>query len=93
MYDCEDVFDTAYVPVGTNQQALFQEKQKFVYSIFEDKVLTNTGKKLVRKFEETFDAQSIYKGLLYHSKDSAQATIDIAKLLTYITTVKLHKIS
>ena len=92
-HDCEEVFDTNYVPVGNDQEAAFQEKQKFIYSVFEDKVLTNTGKTLVRKFEETYDAQSIYKGLLHHSKESTQATIDIAELLTYITTVKLHKIS
>ena len=73
---------------------LYSRKNKNLYApFFEDKVLTNTGKTLVRKFEETFDAQSMYKRLLHHSKASTQATIDIAELLTYNTTVKLHKIS
>ena len=70
---------------------LYFKKKIHIYFFFEDK--TNIGKTLVRKFEETYDAQSIYKGLLHHSKESTQATLDIAELLTYITTVKLHKIS
>ena len=68
---------------------LYFKKKIHIYFFFEDK--TNIGKTLVRKFEETYDAQSISKGLLHHSK--AQATIDIAELLTYVTTVKLYKIS
>ena len=92
-HNFEEVFDISYVPVGEEEIETFQEKQKFIYSVFEDKVLTNTGVTLVRKYEKTYDAQSIYKGLLRHSQESTQATIDTAELLTYITTVKLHKIS
>ena len=72
---------------------MFQEKQKFIYSVFKDKVLTNTGLTLVRKYKKKFDTLSIYKGLLQHSKESTQETIDTAELLTYIAFVKLHKIT
>ena len=92
-HDCEEIFDPTYKPNGDDEEETFIEKQKFIYSVFEDKVLTNTGQALVRKFEKTFDAQSVYKGLLQYSRESTQATIDIAELLTYITSVKLHKIS
>ena len=92
-HDCDHVFDINFVPIGEEQQELFDEKQKFIYSVFEEKVLTNTGKALVRKYERSFDAQKIYKGLLAYSKESTQATIDTAELLQYISTVKLHKVA
>ena len=92
-HGCEIILDPSYVPGNEGEIELFKEKQKFMYSVFEDKVLTNTGLTLVRKYEENFDAQNIYRGLLKHSKESTQANIDTAELLTYITSVKLHKIT
>ena len=52
-----------YVPVGSDEGETFIEKKKFIYSVFEDKVFTNTGQTLVKKFEDSYEAQSIYKGL------------------------------
>ena len=56
-HDCEEIFDPTYKPNGDDEEETFTEKQKFIYSVFEDKVLTNTGQALVCKFEKTFDAQ------------------------------------
>ena len=61
MHDCEHVIDIVIVPNGDEQQELFDEKQKFIYTVFEEKVLTNIGKALVRKYERSYDAQKIYK--------------------------------
>ena len=47
MHDCEHVIDIVIVPNGDEQQELFDEKQKFIYTVFEEKVLTNIGKALV----------------------------------------------
>ena len=91
-HSCEDIFDPTYTSNGADKKVTFIEKFKFIYSVYEDKVLTNTGQALVCKFEKTFDAQSVYKGLLKYSRESTQTTIDIAELLIYITSVTLHNI-
>ena len=41
-HDCEEIFDPTYTPNGADEEDNFIEKQKFIYSVFEDKVLTNT---------------------------------------------------
>jgi hypothetical protein len=42
---------------------LFTEKQTFVYAILESKVLTDKGIAIVIEYEDTFDAQALYKKL------------------------------
>ena len=49
------------------------------------------GKYYVRKHETDYDAQAVFKGISIHAKDSTQASIDTADLLSYITTIKLHE--
>ena len=68
------------------------EKQNFIYSVFEDKIQTSMGRHLVRKYERTYDAQSVYVELVLYSKESTQASIEAANILSYLSTVKLHKI-
>ena len=51
------------------------------------------GRYLVRKYKRTYDAQSIYTELLKYSKKSTQANIEASNILSYIITVKLHKIA
>ena len=89
-HSCEEVFDPSYVPTSLDDKELFIEKQKFVYSVFEDKLQTDVGKALVRDHEHDSDAQTIFAALIDHAKVSTQATIDTAQLLKYITTVQLH---
>ena len=64
-----------------------------MYSVFEEKIQTNMGRYLVRKYEWTYDAQSIYAELLEFVKKSTQANIEASNFLSYITTVKLQKIA
>ena len=92
-HDCEDVFNETYLPTDDEQKDLFLEKQIFIYSVFEEKIQTNMGRYLVRKYERTYDAQSIYVELCEYSKTSTQANIQASNILSYITTVKLHKIA
>ena len=92
-HHCEDVFNKAYLPSDSDQKDLFLEKQIFMYSMFEEKIQTNMGRYLVRKYECTYDAQSIYSELLKYAKKSTQANIEASNILSFITTVKLHKIA
>ena len=64
-----------------------------MYSVFEDKIKTNMGRHLVRKYEKTYDAQRVYMELRNHAKQSTHASLEASNILGYITTVKLHKIA
>ena len=88
---CEQVFDPDYKPTTTEDKDLFDEKQKFIYSVFDDCLKTDVGKSLVRTYEATYNAQAIYKELKAHATESTQATLDTDELLTYITSTKLSK--
>ena len=37
-HGCEDVFDPTYTPATATDRAIFDEKLKFIYSVFEDKL-------------------------------------------------------
>ena len=87
---CEEVFDPNYRPTTADELAVFTEKQKFIYSVFEEKLKTDMGKYFVRIHESDFDAQSIFEQLQIHARASTQASLDNADLLSYITTTKLH---
>ena len=62
----EDVFDPMYTPETTEDLDLFIEKQKFIYSVFNDCLQTDTGKSLVCLHERDYNAQAIYEKLLAH---------------------------
>ena len=93
IHDCQKVFIETYIPQNKDKKELFLEKQKFIYSVFEDNIQTNMGKYLVRKIESMFDTLSIYAELNKYAKESTQASIESANILGYIMTVKLHDIA
>jgi Reverse transcriptase (RNA-dependent DNA polymerase) len=87
--DLSEVLDPTYKPKSSSEEELFNEKQKFVYAILESKVLTDRGKAIVRDFEDTFDAQAVYKKLTEHHLKSTKAMIESSTILSYITSVRL----
>ena len=62
--DLFEVLDPTFVPIGPEGQALFKEKQKYMYAVFERTLLSDKGKALVRERVDDFDAQRLYKELL-----------------------------
>ena len=60
-----------------------------MYSVFCHTLLTNIGLKLVRDYEESSDAQSIFREFVAHYTTSVKADLDQAQLMEYITTVRL----
>ena len=85
MHDVSDVFNTSYVPPDTLSKELFEQKQAFVYAICNKVILTDIGKTIVRKYENDFDAQSVYKELVeYATKSTAAADIVIDNLAKQI---------
>ena len=87
--DLSEVLDPAYKPKTPSEEELFIEKQKFVYAILESKVHTDRGKAIVREYEDTFDAQAVYKKLTDHHLKSTKAMIESSTILSYITSVRL----
>ena len=87
--DIAEVLDPNYVPTTIYEILLFEQKQKFKYAVFENTLLTDKGKALVRLHQHTHDAQSIYKELLAYAQQSTKASMNASNLLSYISTTRL----
>ena len=87
--DVSEVLDSKCQPTTNSDKLLFDEKQKYMYAVFEKTLLTDKGKSLVRLHQRKYDAQTIFKELSDYALTSTKASMDASTLLTYITTVKL----
>ena len=87
--DVEEVLNPLYTPTSVEEQELFAQKQCFLYAVLDAKVLTDNGKSIIRKYEDTGDAQKAYNDLKKHHLASTGARIDSSKILTYITSARL----
>ena len=85
----EDILDPTFVPIGPNAKDLFNEQQKFMYSVFLTTLLTDTGKDLVRQHEPNHDAQKIYHELCDAYTKSTKASNAASKLLSHCSTAQL----
>ncbi|CAJ1955415.1 unnamed protein product [Cylindrotheca closterium] len=86
-----NVLDHCYVPKSVDERDLVQKQQVFMYTIFLHKLQTNTGKFLVQKYQETFNAQQIWAELSDHCTTSAVAETQASDLMTWLTTKRLIK--
>lgn len=91
--DVADVLNESYVPVGTEEADLFEEKQKYMHSMFDTVLLTDKGKAIVREHEDDFDAQTVYKKLKEYCIKSTKASLEASKLLSYVTSVRIDSSS
>ena len=87
--DIDELLDHEYKPMTQEQLELFIEKQKYLYAILENKVMTDRGKAIVREHETDFDAQKAYQKLKEHHLRSTKAMIESSTILSYITSVRL----
>jgi hypothetical protein len=87
--DVSDVLDESYLPLTSDDLALFTEKQKYLYAVLEAKVLTDRGKAIIREHEADFNAQLVYKKLKDHHLKSTKAMIESSSILSYITSSRL----
>jgi len=87
----QDVFkilDPSYAPNQT-EEPLFKAKQKYLYAVFERVLQTDKGKVLVCAYEETADAQQIFKDLCEDALRSMHSSIDSSRILSYVTSIKI----
>lgn len=85
------ILDPGYKPTKPDDKLLFNEKQKYIYAVFEQKLLTDKGKALVHIYEASSDAQSIYSKLVKHCTKSIKASLDLTMIMEYIMTSRLGK--
>jgi hypothetical protein len=85
----DQVLDSDYRPVLVDEVSLFEEKQKYMYAVFERTMQTDKGKAIVRSHEATFDAQKVYKEMHHYCVSSTRALLNSSTLLAYITSAKL----
>ena len=85
----DQVLDHNFTPVNHDETALFIEKQKYMYSVFERCLQTDKGKSIVRVHETDYDAQKVYKAILDYSSSSTRALLESGDLLSYITQTRL----
>jgi hypothetical protein len=89
MQHTQYVLDESYVPKSDVDIAVFKEMKTFMYAVLDDHLKTDKVKALIRKFELTRDAQSIYRELKKHALCSTAAKLSGDSLLQYITTAQL----
>ena len=83
------VLDPSHEPGTPEQIELYEKQLAFLYNVFTTKLLTTKGKELVRKYQTTFDACSIYSELCEYYRESDKADGDKSELLTFIMTHRL----
>ena len=87
--DVTNILNPNYNPLTPEDKQLFNEKQKFVYAVFEQKLVTDKGKSLVRLHESTYDAQAVYDELVAHYTKSTKASLDLTQLMQYLTSLRI----
>jgi len=83
--DLSEVLNPSFVPTPS-AQLLFEAKQKYLYAVFERVIQTDKRKVLVCTYEDTADAQQIFKELCEDALRSTCSSIDSS---TYITSVRI----
>jgi hypothetical protein len=85
----EDVMNSTYTPTTTEDKALFEVKQTYMFAVFKKTLLTDQGKAYVREYEKKSDAQSIYRRISKFAIKSTKESLEASTILSYITSCKL----
>ena len=88
-HDVSEVLNPDYLPTNHDENLLFQQKQSFMYSVFNRCILTDVGKTFVRQFEKSYDALAVYRKMVEHANKSTAANLNIEKLVEQLTTTRL----
>jgi hypothetical protein len=87
--DFDDILNPCYVPNTAEDIALFDEKQKYMYSVLKRILQTDEGKVIVHSHDADRNAQSVYAEFLQVMTQSTEAMMDSGELLSYLTTAKI----
>ena len=87
-HDTLDVLDTTYLP-SQEDKLSFKDKQRFMYHVFSNIILTTKGKNCVRQRADTLDAQAVYADLLDTYHDHLSSTLTATRIRQELTLMKL----
>ena len=80
-HECNEVLDPTYTPSSEpEQQELFEAKQTFIFSVFNDNLQTDMGKTIVRRHLTTPDAHAVWKELSEHMRTSSKGASEKRRL-------------
>ena len=61
-HDVSEILDPTFTPGPSQEEKeLFEAKQSFMYNVFQETLLTNMGRDVVRMYLITTDAQAVWK--------------------------------
>ena len=69
-----------------DSQEIFQQKQPFLYSLFNKVLKSDMGKTIVRKHVPSLDAQSVWREFESHMSTSSKVLNEKHRLHAYVST-------
>jgi hypothetical protein len=84
-----NILTPTYVPLTNDEIELFEAQQKFMYSVFEQCLLTPKSKRIVQIHEPTGNAQKMYAGLVEVYEEDLSTSLTASDLRTAITLLHL----
>jgi hypothetical protein len=88
--DVVNVYNPKYKPRGSEAKELFTLQHYYVYAIFCSNLKTDFGRKLVRDYESSQNAQAIWKELSNDAEKSMVAQLNATDLLQYTYTAQVE---
>ena len=89
-HECNEALDPTYTPGSSpEEQELFEAKQTFIFSVFNNNLQTDKGKTIVRRHLANTDAQSVWKELSEHMRTSSKGASEKRGLTQYVTNTVL----
>jgi hypothetical protein len=88
--DIVNVFNPKYKPRGSEEKDLFTLQLYYVYAIFCSNLKTDFGRKLVRDYESSQNAQAIWKEISNDAERSTVAQLNATDLLQYTHTAQVE---
>ena len=87
-HDSDEVLDPDCKP-STEDKELFENKQVFLFSLFNTHLLTDMGKAIVRRHVHNTDAQPVWKDFQEYMKSSSKGASEKRRLTQYVTNTVL----
>ena len=89
-HECSEVLDPNYTPGSEpEEEELFEDKQTFMFSVFNTNLQTDLGKTIVRRHLASTDAQAVWKELSEHMRTSSKGASEKRRLTQYVTNTVL----
>ena len=89
-HECNEVLEPTYTPGSQpEEQELFEPKQTFMFSVFNNNLQTDMGKNIVRRHLGNTDTQSVWKELSEHMRTSSKGASEKRRLTQYVTNTVL----